>query len=113
MSLVVWPVCRYRLMVRICCAVTGYGIGSEMARAPFGMVKLVCPPDQVTWARESVLMDDVPAEPFKGTAIVADVIGRSDAPNALEMTSRIVGADCVMKIVCRRVAFSKTSPDWF
>lgn len=50
-------------------------------------------------------MDEVPADPFRGTEMVAEEIGRSVAPKALEMTRRMVGADCVRKMVWRRVAF--------
>lgn len=41
-------------------------------------------------------------------------MGRSEPPKALEMTSRMVGADCVTKMVWRREASSKTTsvPFW-
>lgn len=63
------------------------------------MVKLVCPPDQVIGVRDEVSMEEVPAEPLRGTAMVAEVIGRSVAPKALEMMRRMVGADWVMNMV--------------
>lgn len=85
-------------------------MGSEIALAPLGMVKLDRPPEKVRGARELGDMAEVPAEPLSGTAMVAAVMGRSDTPKALEMTSWIVGADWVMKTVCRMVAFWKTTP---
>lgn len=85
-------------------------MGSETALAPLGMVKFARPPEKVSGARDPGEMADVPAEPFSGTAMVAAVMGRSDPPKALEMTSRIVGAGCVTKMVCLMVAFSKTTP---
>lgn len=64
-----------------------------MARAPFGIKTPLCPPEKVRRARDSGLMAEVPAEPFNGRASVADDMGRSEPPKALEMTRRIVGAD--------------------
>lgn len=58
-------------------------------------------------------MAEVPADPFCGTASVADEMGRSEPPKALDITSRMVGADCVRKMVCRRVASWKTTSDSF
>lgn len=54
-------------------------------------------------------MADVPAEPFSGTAMVAAVMGSSDPPKALDMTSLMVGADWVTKMVCLRLEFRKTT----
>lgn len=74
-----------------------------MMRAPLGMVKLG-KPEKVSGARVSGLMAGFPAEPFSGTAMVAAEMGRSEPPKAFEMTRRILGADCVRKIVWRSVA---------
>lgn len=108
-----WPVARYMLTVRICCAVTGYAIGSDTARAPLGIVMLASPPDHVTGARDVGAMAEVPAEPFCGTAMVAAEMGRSVPPKALETTMRMVGADWVRNMVWRRVASWNTTPVWF
>lgn len=64
-----------------------------MARAPFGIVIPLCPPEKVRGASDSGLMADVPAEPLSGTARVAEEMGRSEPPKALEITRRMVGAD--------------------
>lgn len=85
-------------------------MGSEIALAPLGMVMPDRPSENVTCARELGEMAEVPDEPFSGTATVAAVTDRTDPPKALEMTSRIVGAGWVMKMVCRRVALRKTTP---
>lgn len=42
--------------------------------------------------------------------MVAALMGRSEPPKAFEMTRRILGADCVRKIVWRSVASWKTTP---
>lgn len=90
-------------------------MGSETARAPLGMVTPGRPPEKVRGAREAGAMAEVPAPPLlaemlAGMARVAQVMGRSDPPKALEMTRRIVEADWVTKIVWRMVVSWKTTP---
>lgn len=53
-------------------------MGSEIALAPLGKVKLDRPPEKVRGTRESGEMADSPAEPLSGVAIVAAVMGKLD-----------------------------------
>lgn len=55
-------------------------------------------------------MDDVPADPFRGRAIDAEVTGRSEPPKTLEICRRRVEPGTVTRNVCRSVVFSKTMP---
>ena len=80
---------------------TGRGMGSEMARAPLGMVKEGMPPEKVTGWRVSgrMALDPAPLDAVPGvggSATVAAVMVRSEPPKALLNWRRMVGADWVM-----------------
>lgn len=80
-------------------AFTGREMGSEMARAPLGMVKEGEPPEKVTVLRVSGRMELVPEpaeeEDVTGRATVAARMGRSVAPKELLNCKRIVEASWV------------------
>ena len=87
-------------MVRTDWAFTGREMGSEMARAPLGMVNEGEPEEKVTgWRVEGRMALEPAPEEVRlvwGRATVTAVMGRSEAPKALLNWRRIVGADWVM-----------------
>ncbi len=87
-------------------------IGSETARAPFGMVKSGLP-EKVTVLSVLVSIEDTPTEPLVGRATVTAVMGRSVVPKTLEMRIRMGEPPMDMCSVWRMVEFTNTAPVWF
>ena len=94
MRFVDWPAARYMVTLRICPAVTGKEMGSEKTTAPLGTVK-ESDPEKVTGLREEGRMAGEPEVLFAGRAMDTAVMGRSEAPKALLICSRMVEAGWV------------------
>lgn len=82
-------------------------IGSETTRAPSGIVKLGLPLN-VRVLSVLVWMDDTPADPLLGSAMVTAVMVRSLMPKALLIRRRMWSPPMLVWMVWRIVELKKT-----